>query len=109
MGIRQAAMAGDDSETSYSAGPQSGPDWQGWLAHNAAHLLDVFAHGTSLAVQKELLRHSDISTTTNIYTQALSEEKRQAASAVMDELLGRNRLLVPVCTRRDAVLLLSPS
>jgi integrase len=35
-------------------------------------------------VQKELLRHADIRTTMNLYTQAVSDDKRVAA----DELAG---------------------
>ena len=45
--------------------------------------------GAPLAVQKELLRHSDIQTTMNIYTQAVSATKRQAAEKVQSILLGK--------------------
>jgi integrase len=56
------------------------------MRHSYSTLLH--AHGTSLAAQKELLRHSDVSTTMNIYTQAVLDDKRQAVSAVIDTLLG---------------------
>jgi site-specific recombinase XerD len=45
------------------------------------------AHGTDVKVQQELLRHADISTTLNIYTQAVSKQKRKAASKVVKTLL----------------------
>ncbi len=45
------------------------------------------ALGTDVKVQQELLRHADISTTLNVYTQAVSEQKREAASRVVRALL----------------------
>jgi site-specific recombinase XerD len=45
------------------------------------------ANGTDLKVQSELLRHSNISTTLNIYTQAVSEQKRAAHASVVGQLL----------------------
>ncbi len=41
-----------------------------------------------MAVQKELLRHSDIQTTMNIYTQAISAAKRKAVHRVAELLLN---------------------
>jgi len=46
----------------------------------------LHALGTTPAVQKELLRHADIQTTLNIYTQAASAERRKAASKVVNAL-----------------------
>jgi integrase len=46
----------------------------------------LHALGTQPAVQKELLRHADIQTTLNIYTQAVTAEKREAASKVVQAL-----------------------
>lgn len=71
----------------------------GW--HTFRHTFSTLLHarGTPLAVQKELLRHADISTTMNVYTQAVSDDKRQAVSAVMDTLLNRKRRVVRTCTR----------
>jgi len=43
--------------------------------------------GTDVKVQQELLRHADISTTMNIYTQAVSEKKRKAARKAVKALL----------------------
>jgi integrase len=58
----------------------------GW--HTFRHTYSTLLHalGTPPAVQKELLRHADIQTTLNIYTQAVSADKRQAASKVVDVL-----------------------
>jgi integrase len=61
----------------------------GW--HTFRHTYSSLLHslGTKPAVQKELLRHADIQTTLNIYTQAVSSEKREAASLVSKALLSR--------------------
>jgi integrase len=41
------------------------------------------AIGTDVKVQQELLRHADIATTMNVYTQAVSDAKRDANSKVV--------------------------
>jgi len=66
----------------------------GW--HTFRHTYSTLLHalGTTPAVQKELLRHANIRTTLNVYTQAVSAEKRSAASRVA-------RLLYPTCTRQQ--------
>ncbi len=46
--------------------------------------------GTDIKVQQELLRHADIQTTMNIYTQAVSEARRDANSKVVSIVMGRN-------------------
>lgn len=58
----------------------------GW--HTFRHTYSTLLHalGAAPAVQKELLRHSDIQTTMNIYTQAVSSDKREAASKVAETL-----------------------
>ena len=51
--------------------------------------------GVDVKVQQELLRHADIRTTINIYTQAVSEQKRTAHSRVV-------RMVLPVTiVKRD--------
>jgi hypothetical protein len=40
--------------------------------------------GTDIKVQQELLRHANIQTTMNIYTQAVSDQKRVANSKVVE-------------------------
>jgi integrase len=43
--------------------------------------------GVDVKVQQELLRHADIHTTLNVYTQAVSEAKRDANSKVVRMVL----------------------
>jgi site-specific recombinase XerD len=45
------------------------------------------ANGTDIKVQQELLRHADIRTTLNIYTQAVPQQLREANSQVMRMVL----------------------
>ncbi len=61
----------------------------GWhtLRHTYSTLLRSL--GADVKVQQELLRHADIVTTMNIYTQAVSEQKREAASKVARVLLKK--------------------
>jgi integrase len=58
----------------------------GW--HTFRHTYSTLLHalGATPAVQKELLRHADIQTTMNLYTQAPTPAKREAASKVVDAL-----------------------
>ena len=78
----------------------------GWhtLRHTYSTLLRSL--GADVKVQQELLRHADIATTMNIYTQAVSEQKREAASKVARVLLNLKITgpllapLVPSCTQR---------
>ncbi len=79
----------------------------GWhtLRHTYSTLLRAL--GTDVKVQQELMRHADISTTLNVYTQAVSEQKREAAGKIARLLLqGQKKegpcdrpLVVPTCTR----------
>ena len=59
----------------------------GWhtFRHSFSTLLPSM--GTDLAVQKELLRHADIKTTMNIYTQAMAPAKRKAIRKLTQKLL----------------------
>jgi integrase len=58
----------------------------GW--HQFRHTFSTLLHalGTAPAVQKELLRHANIQTTMNLYTQAVSQAKREAASKIVHAL-----------------------
>ena len=60
----------------------------GW--HTFRHTFSSILHhaGTNMAVQKELLRHADIQTTMNMYTQAVSAAKREAVHKVAKVLLN---------------------
>ena len=50
--------------------------------------------GVDVKVQQELLRHADIQTTLNIYTQAVSEAKREGNSKVVRMVLPPARAAV---------------
>jgi integrase len=58
----------------------------GW--HTFRHTYSTLLHslGAAPVVQKELLRHANIQTTLNIYTQAVSAEKREASQGVVNLL-----------------------
>jgi integrase len=106
--FRQGSSYGADSDFVF-AGDRGGPRCQGILLtdhikpaaaragigkigwHTLRHTFATLLHDSKapLAVQKELLRHADIQTTMNIYTQAVGERKRQAASRVVKMLLKR--------------------
>jgi integrase len=57
------------------------------LRHSYRSWLD--AVGTSIAVQQELMRHSDIRTTFNIYGDVITDEMREAHSKVVKMALSR--------------------
>lgn len=58
----------------------------GWHTFRRSYATLLHDSGTTLAVQKELLRHADIRTTMNIYTQAVASTKRDASHKVVDAL-----------------------
>jgi integrase len=58
----------------------------GWHTLRRTYSTLLHSVGTKPAVQKELLRHANIQTTLNVYTRAISEEKRKAASEVAHRL-----------------------
>jgi integrase len=58
--------------------------WHG-LRHSCRSWLD--AKGVPVGVQKDLLRHADVSTTMNRYGRALAPEMRSSHSAIMAELI----------------------
>src|SRR5258706_1607947 len=60
----------------------------GWhlLRHGYSSMLR--ANGADIKVQSELLRHSNIGTTLDVYTQAVSEQKRAAHGQVVGQLLS---------------------
>jgi integrase len=63
------------------------------LRHSYRSWLD--SAGTAPGVTKDLMRHSAISTTFNVYGRALSPEKREANSKVVEMLLPSATLVVP--------------
>jgi integrase len=68
-----------------TAGLGSGVGW-----HTFRHTYSSMLHqlGVDLKVQQELLRHADVRTTMNVYTQAVSEQKRAAHSSVVRLVLA---------------------
>ena len=57
------------------------------LRHSYSTLLR--ANGTDIKVQQELLRHSNVQTTLQIYTQAVSEQGEQPKRMLWGSCLGR--------------------
>lgn len=59
----------------------------GWhsLRHTYSCLLRE--NGTDIKVQQELMRHSTVNMTLDVYTQAVSTQKRAANDAVVGQLL----------------------
>jgi integrase len=60
----------------------------GWHTFRHSYSTLLRANGTDVKVQGELLRHSNIGTTLNLYTQAVTEQKRAAHGQVVDQLLA---------------------
>jgi integrase len=60
----------------------------GWHTFRHSYSTLLRANGTDIKVQSELLRHSNIMTTLDVYTQAPSEQKRIANGQVVSQLLA---------------------
>jgi integrase len=67
----------------------------GWHTFRHTYSSMLRQLGVDLKVQQELLRHADIRTTMNVYTQAVSEQKRSAHSSVV-------RLVLPLTKTHEA-------
>jgi integrase len=61
----------------------------GWHTFRHTYSTMLRGVGTDVKVQQELLRHADIRTTLNIYTQACSEQKRTAHSKAVRMVLSQ--------------------
>ena len=59
----------------------------GWHTFRHSYETLLNSHGTDLKVQQELMRHANIQTTLNVYAQAVSEKKREAANNIAKSLL----------------------
>jgi integrase len=68
-----------------------GLDGIGWHTFRHTYSSMLRANGTDVKVQQELLRHADIRTTLNIYTQALPQQLREANSQVVRMVLGAGK------------------
>lgn len=60
----------------------------GWHTFRHTYSTMLRSAGTDIKVQQELLRHANIQTTMNIYTQAVSDQKRAANSKVVEMVLS---------------------
>jgi integrase len=60
----------------------------GWHTFRHSYSSMLRQLGVDVKVQQELLRHADIRTTMNVYTQAVSEQKRAAHSKVVRMVLA---------------------
>lgn len=59
----------------------------GWHTFRHTYSTMLRSLGVDVKVQQELLRHADIQTTMNVYTQAVSDAKREANSKVVRMVL----------------------
>jgi integrase len=59
----------------------------GWHTFRHTYSTMLRSCGTDIKVQQELLRHANIQTTMNVYTQAVSDQKRAANSKVVRMVL----------------------
>ncbi len=60
----------------------------GWHTFRHSYSTLLRANGTDIKVQQELLRHSNVQTTLQVYTQAISEQKRAGHKQVVAQLLS---------------------
>ena len=85
----------------------------GWHTFRHTYSTMLRSAGTDIKVQQELLRHANIQTTMNIYTQAVSEQKRAANSKVVEMVLsgakkGRFRESGRMGAEREPIAILLP-
>ena len=71
-----------------SAALRAGIGKIGWHTFRHSYSTMLRGAGTDIKVQQELLRHATIQSTMNIYTQAVSEQKRIANSVVVGVLFN---------------------
>lgn len=61
----------------------------GWHTFRHTYSTLLQANENDVKVVQELMRHANVTTTMNVYTQAITSKKRQAQSRVVDVLFGR--------------------
>jgi len=59
----------------------------GWHTFRRTFSTLLRDNGEDIKVQQELMRHADIRTTMNLYTQAIFEQKRQAQGRIVEMAL----------------------
>ena len=84
---RQAALARHLEKQLKPAAVRAGIGKIGWHTFRHTYSTMLRSLGVVVKVQQELLRHADIQTTMNIYTQAVSDAKREANSKVVRMVL----------------------
>jgi integrase len=84
--LRSSAIRADQIKPAAKAA-QLGDDI-GWHTFRHTYSSMLRQLGVDVKVQQELLRHADIRTTMNLYTQAVSEQKRAAHSKVVRMVLA---------------------
>ena len=60
----------------------------GWHTFRHSYSTLLREMGTDIKVQQSLLRHANSTTTMNVYTEAVPEQKREAAGKVAAQLLS---------------------
>ncbi len=86
-------MAVDDSARSLASCRNPRRSWSYRLAQFSPFVLHTVSFvQVDLKVQQELLRHSDIRTTMNIYTQAVPDAMREANSRVVEMVLPTRKV-----------------
>jgi integrase len=80
-----AVLANHIKPAAIAAGIGSAVGWHTFRHTYSSMLREL---GVDLKVQQELLRHADVRTTMNVYTQAVSEQKRAAHSSVVRMVLA---------------------
>lgn len=84
--IRRGVVNGRSGDTKTEASQKPGKI--GWHTFRHSYSTILRGAGTDIKVQQELLRHATIQSTMNIYTQAVSEQKRIANSVVVGVLFN---------------------
>jgi integrase len=74
------------------AGIRAGVGPIGWHSFRHSYSTLLRSLQVDLKVQQELLRHSDIRTTMNIYTQAVPDAMREANSRVVEMVLPKRKV-----------------
>ena len=74
------------------AGIRAGLGRIGWHSFRHSYSTLLRSLQVDLKVQQELLRHSDIRTTMNIYTQAVPDAMREANGRVVEMVLPKGRV-----------------
>ena len=64
--------------------------WVGFHSFRHTYSTLLQANENDVKVVQELMRHANVTTTMNVYTQAITSKKRQAQSRVVDVLMDRS-------------------